>query len=200
MIRVVGMGPGELKYLTLEAYEVIKGSKALVAFGRLSKTVEKIGIKADCVKNVEEVLEIIKQSPDVDILASGDPCFFGIVEYLKKNNVNVDEIIPGLSSFQYMMAKLKKSWNDAQFISLHGREEGFLKVMSGGIFIMLTDKNNPPYAISKRLYSLGVKGRIYAGFNLSYPQEKIIVKNIGEKIEDISNLSVVVIENDMDKR
>lgn len=200
MIRVVGMGPGSLKYLTVEAYETIKSSKLLVSFGRLSKTVEEIGVKVNCIKSVEEVLAIIKQNPDVDILASGDPCFFGIVKYLKENNVNVDEIIPGLSSFQYMMAKLKKSWNDAQFISLHGREEGFLKVMSKGTFIILTDKNNPPYAVSKRLYSLGINGRIYAGFNLSYPEEKIIVKNIGEEIEDISNLSVLVIENEVDKR
>ena len=45
---------------------------------------------------------------------------------------------------------------------------------------------------------MGIKGGIYAGFNLSYEDERIIKAEIGKRIEDISPLAVVVIENEMD--
>ncbi|NLN21458.1 MAG: precorrin-6y C5,15-methyltransferase (decarboxylating) subunit CbiE, partial [Syntrophomonadaceae bacterium] len=41
-------------------------------------------------------------------------------------------------------------------------------------------------------------GCIYAGFDLSYPEEKYVVRRIGEDIENHSSLSVVVVEHEMD--
>lgn len=199
MIRVIGAGPGDIKYLTVEAYEIIKSSKCIAAFGRISKLAERIGASVIKVENVADILKIIGKVENLDILASGDPCFFGITEYLEKNNIKVDEVIPGLSSFQYMMAKLNKSWEGAGFVSLHGREADMLKKDLKGMSVILTDRHHTPRQISKMLYNMGISGKIYAGFNLSYPDEKIIVKNIGEDVENYSDLSVVVVENEMDK-
>ncbi len=106
--------------------------------------------------------------------------------------------MPGISSFQYMMAKLGKSWQGANLLSLHGREENLDTIKKHKFSIILTDKDNSPSSISKRLYKLGIEGIIYAGFNLSYEDERIIKVNIGEALEDISPLSVVVVENAMD--
>lgn len=198
MIRVVGMGPGNIKYLSIYALDIIKTSKHLVAFGRLSKDVEKLGIKTQAVNTVKEVLNLISKEENVDILASGDPEFYGIVEYLKRNGVEIAEVVPGISSFQYMMAKLQKSWQKFKFMSLHGREEDIKQIKQGKDFVILTDKINTPKEISRKLYELGVRGKIYVGFNLSYENEKIITGRIGDSIEDISKLSVVVIENEMD--
>lgn len=200
MIRVVGMGPGDTEYLTLNAYNKIKKSTCLAAFGRISKAVESLGKEVIKVKSVGEILNVIDDHKDVTILASGDPCFFGIVEYLKAEGIKIDEVVPGLSSFQYMMAKLKKSWEKSCFISLHGRSGALDEVLKGGTFVILTDDSHNPQFISKALYSMGVRGTIYAGFDLSYPEERIIIKNIGEEIENISSLSVVVIENEMGQR
>jgi cobalt-precorrin-7 (C5)-methyltransferase len=199
MIRVIGAGPGDIKYLTVEAYEIIKSSNCIAAFGRISKLAEKIGANVIKVENVADILKIIGKVENLDILASGDPCFFGITEYLKKNNIKVDEVIPGLSSFQYMMAKLNKSWEGAGFVSLHGREVNMLKKNLNGMSVILTDRHHTPGQISNMLYNMGISGKIYAGFNLSYPDEKIIVKIIGEDMENYSDLSVVVVENEMDK-
>lgn len=198
MIRVIGAGPGDVKYLTREAYEVISTSENLVAFGRISKSVEKINGKVIRIQKVHEILEMINQKDNVDILASGDPCFFGIVEYLKENGVIIDEVIPGLSSFQYMMAKLKKNWQEARFISLHGRRSSLEEVLSSRICVILTDEDHSPGYISRKLYLMGISGLIYAGFDLSYPEEKIIVKKIGEDIPNYSSLSVVVVEHAVD--
>lgn len=197
MISVIGMGPGNIRYLTLDAYNKIKKSSCLVAFGRISGSVESMGKEVIKVKSIEEILNIIKENRDVTILASGDPCFFSIVECLKNNGIQIDEVIPGLSSFQYMMAKLKKSWERARFISLHGRSGALDEVLKNEVFVVLTDKSHNPQFISKALYGIGVRGTIYAGFDLSYPEERIVAKRIGEDIEDISSLSVVVVENEM---
>ena len=199
MIRVIGAGPGNKKYLTVEAYEIIKASPCLAAFGRISKLAEEMGINAIRVKNVADILKLIDKTEDLDILASGDPCLFSITEYLKKNGIRVDEVIPGISSFQYMMAKLKKSWEGARFVSLHGREEDMPEEVRSGMTVLFTDRHHTPGQISKMLSRMGLSGKLYAGFHLSYPDEKIIVKKIGEDIENDSDLSVVVIENEMDK-
>lgn len=198
MIYLIGMGPGNVKYLSSYAIEKIKSSSKLVAFGRLAKTAEELVGDTIKITKVEEVLEFIDTKEDIAILASGDPCFYGLFEYLKNKNIEVDEIIPGISSFQYMMTRLKKSWHNAVFISLHGRDGNIKKVCDSKLSIMLTDNKNTPNEISKRLYDLGVRGKIYAGFNLSYDDEKLVRTDIGGYIENISDLSVVVIENEMD--
>lgn len=198
MIRVIGMGPGNIKYLSVYALDIIKKSNCLVAFGRISRGVESLGVEVKRVKNVSEILNILKEKQAVDILASGDPEFYGIVSYLKRNNIEVKEVVPGISAFQYMMSRLQKSWQKFKFMSLHGREEDLKQILKGGNFVILTDKNNTPKDISKKLYKLGIRGKIYIGFNLSYEDEKIVIGEIGDTVEDISELSVVVIENEMD--
>lgn len=200
MIIVAGVGPGDSKYTTLDVLDAIKNTPNVVAFNRVSESL--IDIRSDYIKvsTVKEVLSCIEKYEEILILASGDPCFYGILEYLKKKEVKVDKVLPGLSSFQYMMSKLNKSWHKAAFLSLHGRETNLEEVKNNPLTIILTDKENTPSSISERLKDLGMKGTIYAGYNLSYTDELIVEKDIGEKIEDISSLAVVVIENEMDKR
>lgn len=196
MIRVIGMGPGAIRYVTMDAIEKIKQSKRVIAFGRISGLLNGLVDDFITVKSVDEVIKNITK--DTAILASGDPCFYGILEYLKVKGIEIDEVVPGISSFQYMMTRLKKSWNGARLLSLHGREDSLIYVKSSSISVILTDKKFTPDVISNMLYNLGVKGRIYAGFNLSYEDEVIMTRKIGEKIDCISSLAVVVVENEMD--
>ena len=195
---MAGVGPGNPKYLTVEVKEAIEKSKNIVAFGRISNSLKDIRNDFIKIKRVAEVMEFINKNKDVLILASGDPCFYGIIEYLKKNNIFIEKIMPGISSFQYMMAKLGLSWQGANLMSLHGRNENLESIREHELSIILTDSENTPSRISNEIYKLGIRGKIYAGFNLSYEDEIIIKVNIGDKIEDISSLAVVVVENEMD--
>ena len=197
-MTVAGVGPGNPKYLTVEVKEAIEKAQCVLAFGRVSTSLKSIRTDFIEVSRVDEIVGYTHQYEDLLLLASGDPNFYGIVEFLKRKEVAIDSVLPGLSSFQYMMSKLEKSWQGAQFLSLHGREESLATIGDHGLIILLTDKENRPSMISKKLWQLGKKGTMYVGFNLSYDDEKIIKVNIGEDIEDISNLSVVVIENEMD--
>ncbi|WP_035378293.1 precorrin-6y C5,15-methyltransferase (decarboxylating) subunit CbiE [Fervidicella metallireducens] len=186
-----------MRYLTMEAVEIIKESEVVIAFGRISKTAEKLKGEIIAVNRVDEIIKNIDKNKKTAILASGDPCFYGVTEYLKRNGIEIDEIIPGLSSFQYMMAKLKKSWQDAALLSLHGREDGYERALKSRLSVLLTDSKNSPNEISKKLYEMGLRGTIYTGYNLSYDDECIIEKKVGEEIEKMGTISLVVIENEM---
>ncbi|NLK44313.1 MAG: precorrin-6y C5,15-methyltransferase (decarboxylating) subunit CbiE [Tissierellia bacterium] len=198
MLIVAGVGPGNPKYLTLDVKMRIEKAKYILAFGRVTNSLKHIREDIIQVNKVEEILKYMDKEKEILLLASGDPNFFGIVDFLKGKGLPIKEVLPGLSSFQYLMGKLQKSWQNAFFLSLHGREDNLEKIKSHKLSILLIDKFNTPDKISKELYRLNIKGKIYVGFNLSYDDEKIIIKNIGEEIENISSLGVVIIENKMD--
>jgi len=183
----------------MEVKKAIEEAEHIIAFGRAGEFLKSLEKEFINVKKVDEVIDYIDKHENVLLLASGDPCFYGITDFLKAKSITVERILPGLSSFQYMMTKLKKSWQGAQFLSLHGRKEDLEKVKNNRLSIILTDAQNTPSQISQRLKALGAKGRVYAGYNLSYDDESIIEAEIGKKIEDISPLAVVVVEYEMDQ-
>lgn len=198
MLTIAGAGPGNIKYLTIDVKERIEKAEYILAFGRIADSLK--GLRDDIkeVSRVDDVIEYLNDDREVLLLASGDPNFFGITEFIKRKGVEIKEILPGISSFQYLMSKLQKSWQDAELMSLHGREDSLAKLKEKKLGILLIDKDNTPDKISKELYQLGFMGKIYAGYNLSYDNERIIIKNIGEDVEFISSLGVVVVENEMD--
>lgn len=198
MLTVAGIGPGNLKYLTVEVKEKIEKAEYVLGFGRVAKSLESIRNDIVQVNRVSEVLDYIDNHKEILLLASGDPNFFGVVDFLKRKGVPIKEVLPGISSFQYMMARLEKSWQEANFVSLHGRTESLEQIRENKLSILLIDKNKMPSNISRELYEMGIRGIIHAGFDLSYESEKIITVNIGAEIEDSSPLGVVVIENEMD--
>lgn len=198
MIRLVGMGPGSLKYVTMEAVTRIKEADRVIAFGRIAKTAEEIRSDIDVINKVDEVPDILDTGSDTVILASGDPCFYGILDFMVNKGVTIDEVVPGLSSMQYMMARLKKSWHATTLTSFHGREADLQSIRNCREAVILADSKHTPSYISLYLQKKGIKGRIYAGFNLSYDDELIVQRRIGEEIENISPLALVVIESEMD--
>lgn len=198
MISVIGMGPGHIRYLTSEAIESIRAADTVLAFGRIAETAERIRTRVIRIKRVDELLPFLDAEGQVAVLASGDPCFYGIVEYLKRHDIVIDTIVPGLSSVQYMMARLQKSWQHARFFSLHGRHEALEAIKFSPLSVILTDSQNSPQAISQQLKELGIRGRLYIGYNLSYEDECIVEREIGEEIKTRGALSLVVVEHDLD--
>ncbi len=206
MIYLIGMGPGNVDNLTLEAVDTLKSSSRIISFGRIGETAEALGLEVQKVSRVAEIKDVIESTmlnkdewEKISILASGDPCFYGILEYLKREQIEIDRVIPGVSSIQYMMSKLQISWHNANLVSFHGREEEreekIKSIISSPLSIILTDKKNTPNDISKILKARKMNANIYAGFDLSYSDEEIIKADIGEKIADKGSLAVVVVES-----
>ena len=71
------------------------------------------------------IKELKSQNNKVVILASGDPLWFGIgrllLEQFPKEKLSFH---PSPTSFQLAFSRLGRSWQDAKWISLHGRDSG----------------------------------------------------------------------------
>ena len=101
------------------------------------------------------------------------------------------KIYPGISSIQCMAAAIKKSWHDMDLVSLHGRDYDLKNINRDTIF--LTDKEMTPNRISQELFKLGKRGKVFAGYNLSYEDELIEEFDLGETGQEPSPLAVCVV-------
>ncbi|MDU1414561.1 MAG: precorrin-6y C5,15-methyltransferase (decarboxylating) subunit CbiE [Clostridium sp.] len=199
MIYIVGIGPGSKEYILPKATETLTKSDIIIGFSRAINSIEHIKGEKIVVQKLGEILEIMgsRKKDTISIVASGDPGFYGISDYMKKNvSDEIIEIIPGISSFQYMMSKIQMSWQDAFLGSVHGRYEDFINVVKNNkVSIFLTDYKNSPRDLARQLFSEGIECNIWVGENLSYDDERII-KGKPEEIKEIdfSGLSVFVVE------
>ncbi|MCW6108965.1 precorrin-6y C5,15-methyltransferase (decarboxylating) subunit CbiE [Clostridium sporogenes] len=199
-VYIVGLGPGHKDYMLQGAINNLEKVDIIIGFKRAIESLDFIKNNKKIVNKLSEILDYIKENRDknISIVASGDPCFYGISNYIKNNYGGKIEVIPGISSYQYMMAKINESWQNSFLGSLHGREEEFIeKVKSHEKSIWLTDKNNSPDKLCKRLIENNIKAEVIVGENLSYSDEKII-KGKPEELENMSfgELTVVYIKGD----
>ena len=198
MIYIVGIGPGHVDYILKKAENIIKNSDYVIGFSRSIDTLESM-IKGKKIKvnNLKEILTYMENlEGDISILASGDPLFYGIADYISKNFNRNFEVIPGISSFQYLTAKTKRVWNKAFLGSMHGREEKFLEhVKNKCKTIWLTDNKNTPKSLCEILIKNNINCTIIVGENLSYEDERIVEGNPREILNyEFSNLSVMMVE------
>ncbi|MCH5139110.1 precorrin-6y C5,15-methyltransferase (decarboxylating) subunit CbiE [Clostridiaceae bacterium UIB06] len=198
-VYVVGIGPGDKNYIISKAIDILKKSDLIVGFERAIESLDFIEGNKIIVKKLSEIINLVNSEKyeSISIAASGDPLFYGVTDYLKKNYSENIEVIPGLSSFQYMMGKLGKSWHGCFLGSLHGREEKFHQIVEESpLSIWLTDTKHSPSYMCNVLEQKGIKVKLYIGENLSYDDEKITIGTI-EEIRNLqfSNLCVVVVEN-----
>ena len=196
MISLVGMGPGNIRYVIPLAVERLQQVDRVIAFGRIAATARLIRDDVEQVKNLPQIMDRIDQQKTTAVLASGDACFFGILDYLQRQQIPLQEVIPGITSFQYLMNRLQKSWHHAAFISLHGRDNDLAAVLKHRLTVLLTDAGTSPTDVSRQLQALGVSGRLTVGANLSYAEEIIRQVSVGETVSIDNALSVIVVEQE----
>lgn len=201
-INIIGIGPGNPSYILPAAIDAFKESDVIIGGKRNLESIDleekELIVITD---NLKEIIEYINQNyktKKISIAATGDAGFYGILGYLKKHfTSDMLNVIPGISSFQYMFSKLGLTWENVYLGSLHGKNEDLLEKMKKyNRAVFLTDKDNSYKYIAKILSANGHKDKImYVGANLSYDNEVLIkdrVENFVNK-EDDYKLCVVVI-------
>lgn len=178
--HIVGLGPGNLNYLLPIGKTIIENSDVLIGGRRnleslkeFAKEEVKITIKLDDVTNY------IKDNMDtknITVVVSGDSGFYSMLGFLSKNFEKSNfEVIPGISSLQYMFSKIGIMWNDAILTSVHGRDKDIKELLKRSDTLgLLTDKTNTPQHIAKYLHDNNIEDcTLYVGERLSYDDESI---------------------------
>lgn len=182
-INVVGLGTGNIDYLTGAGIKCIISSDVLIGGERQLEDISSLLNSSQekyILKKLPHMIEYIKEKSvckNITVVVSGDTGFYSLLNYMKKNLLDIEfNVIPGISSFQYLFAKLGESWEHYSLYSMHGRDLDIidaLKKSTAGI-ILLTDSENSPYYIGRILMKNNFSDiKIIAGERLSYEDERI---------------------------
>lgn len=162
-IFIIGIGAEGAASLSSAALESVRQAELLIGGERLlamfpDVDAPKVAIKSDLGAIVKAIRDN-RSSKKIRVLASGDPDFFGIARYLVQQlGKDTIEIVPAVSSMQLAFARIKESWEDAVFLSVHARTmENVLEIIRNGSKICLfTDGKNTPDAIGRFLLDRGI--------------------------------------------
>lgn len=208
-VYIIGIGMGNPETLTVGALNIIKNSNRIIGAERMVNAMAKLCENKDlqiayAIKS-NDILKLIEQchtDSKIVVLMSGDTGFFSGTKKLaalieEKDDITC-EVIPGISSLQYLAAKAKINWDDATLVSLHGRKNNPVSsVLKNKKVFFLLDKNTDVSRVCEELTFAGLgKLKVIAGENLSYPNEKIRVGNACEFAgREFESLSVMFVLN-----
>lgn len=164
MIYLVGAGITGWEGFGSKAREVIAKADLLIGHQRHLDIFPDFSGEKRELPGLPEVLEFLRSTEKrVVILASGDPNFFGIARFLLRNLPKERiEILPNVTSAQYAFAQIKEPWDDAIFVSVHGRGlKGTIdRIVAAEKAAVLTDEKNTPAVIAAELLARGAEGYV----------------------------------------
>ena len=205
-INVVGLGPGNIKYLSTVGIDCVKEAEIIVGSTRqLSDLKTIISEKQEIyiLGKLSELIAYLKENMEkkITIIVSGDTGYYSLVPYLSKNlSKDILNIIPNISSYQYLFSKIGENWQNFRLASVHGREFDYVKNIDdkdiAGL-VLLTDDIQNPYEVSKNLYNNGIRNiTVIVGENLSYDNEKITILEIEnyEKLNRKFDMNVLILK------
>lgn len=203
-INILGMGPGSSEYVLPISREIIEKSHMLIGSVRYIDDYCNEGQKSIVLdSNYPQIVEYLRKnlgSERISILVSGDSSFYSLTTYIKKNiEVKNLNIVPGISSLQYLFSRIGISYERTLLTSLHGREEDFWeRSMDFDNIGILTDKQWNPKRIAEEIIKRKMDFKfIYVGEKLSYGDEKISRMTMEECLEfETDNINAVVISNE----
>ena len=180
-ITLLGIGDDGCVSLTSRAVNAVMKAGVLVGGERHLEFFpqfqgERIVLKRGVASVLDRVAELAEEQ-NVCVLASGDPLFFGIGSLvIKRLGAEHVEVLPQPSSMQWAFARAGLKWDDAAFLSLHGRSsEGFLTRLKGQAKVAIfTDEKNSPTALAQRMVEHGETAwEAWVCENLAGPDERV---------------------------
>jgi len=170
-IYLVGAGIEGWEGFGAKALEVINSADLLIGHQRHLDIFPDFAGKKQTYGDLSIMLEFLKDTDQrVVVLSSGDPNFFGIARFLLRNLPKERiEIFPNVTSVQYAFARIREPWDDAIFLSVHGRglKSAIDRIIAADKAAVLTDAVNNPAAIARELIARGAEG--YGGVSLRRP-------------------------------
>jgi precorrin-6B C5,15-methyltransferase / cobalt-precorrin-6B C5,C15-methyltransferase len=201
IVQMIGVGPGSEALLTPEALQKIKEADLVLTNERLFEAFGYLNFNTKCctLSAIEALIREHKNLSKVAILASGDVGFYSLSNTLKPVLEDVQvEWVNGISSLQYLAARLKQDYSSVKVVSVHGRDRSVIPYVSyhENVFV-LTGGAHKAHDVIADLVRSGLGGvRVTAGENLSMAAERLITAE-AHQLQDLrfDNLSVLWINN-----
>lgn len=202
-VTVIGIGGDGCAGLTSRAVNAVMCAGVLVGGERhLAFFPQFQGVRIvvkDGLGGVLDQVADLAEERHVCILASGDPLFFGIGSLvIKRLGAEHVEVLPQPSSMQWAFARAGLKWDDAAFLSFHGRSsEGFLtRLKHQAKIAILTDEKNSPPVLARRMVEHGETAwAVWVCENLGGPDERVRRFDVETlaACQDIGPLNVLVL-------
>ncbi|MGC8995549.1 MAG: precorrin-6y C5,15-methyltransferase (decarboxylating) subunit CbiE [Thermoplasmata archaeon] len=216
-VYIIGVGPGNSKYLTEISKEIISKSDIVLGWDLdLYPVMDIIKGKEIHLQNlnnyIEKAIEVANKYKNTEktvvILRIGDPCISSGLDRLLKIFDDFEiEIIPGISSVQLAASLANINIDESVIISFHDggeiekKKEFMLKSFRDFFrnIIMLVGPEFLPHNAAEYLISNGIDEKIEAIVfeKLSFPDQKVIKTTLEKltKLDQFYWLSVLVIIN-----
>jgi precorrin-6Y C5,15-methyltransferase (decarboxylating) len=202
-VTVVGIGDDGCKGLTSRAMDAVAAAEWLVGGERqLAFFPEFRGeriVLRDGLQAALERVAVVAAESNVCVLASGDPMFFGIGSLIIKTvGAAHVEIIPQPSAVSWAFARAGIKWDDAGFISLHGRpRHGFLSRLKrhAKVALFTDDDNSPPRLAAHMLEHAETAWTAWVCESLAGPGERVRRFTVAElaAATDVGPLNVLLL-------
>jgi len=203
MIYVIGLGPGNKDYILPVATKTIQNVSMVIGAKRNLDAVREHCKEIMALSNgFETIGHYIKkhQLDQVAVVVSGDTGFHSMLAFVQRHvdQANI-RTIPGISSLQYMYSRIGLSYEEAKWVSLHGRKADLTPYIKARTLLgILTDQDQNNRTVASLLEEAGCRdAQIYVGERLSYENEKISKLSLEEcksYQEDVLSVVVLVYE------
>ena len=196
-IYLVGAGITGWEGFTKKALEVIGKAEVLIGHKRHLEIFPDFAGEKRELEDLSLMLDYLRSTEKrVVVLGSGDPNFFGVARFLLRNLPKERvEIFPNVTSVQYAFARIKEPWDDAIFVSVHGRglKVAIDRIVAAEKIAILTDGVNTPAAIARELIARGAEGyEAWLCEDLGLPAEKFTKTDV-RGLSDISASSLNIL-------
>jgi precorrin-6Y C5,15-methyltransferase (decarboxylating) len=201
LIEVIGIddsGPACLTQTELELIDraalLCGGARHLALFSGDKR--QKVVIEGDLDSFYERLVRW--DGGSIAVLASGDPCFYGIGPLLvQRFGPERVRIHPRASSVATAFARLGIAWQDATVVSVHGRPvaEAIPAILQAPKVAILTDPEHTPAVVAASLVEAGMENcPAYVCERLGGPHERIHQLRLAEIPErDFDCVNVLVL-------
>ena len=180
-VTLLGVGMGSHDTLTIAGEKAVHEADLIIGARRLADAVREPHHAVYYEYNSEKIAAYIEDHPEYEkvvIALSGDVGFYSGARKLLDILGEDTQVLCGISSVVYFMAKIGLSWDDAKIVSAHGRECNLVSLIGQNkkVFAILGTKDGVAELAKKLVYYGMGEVLLCVGENLSYENEKIFRK------------------------
>ncbi len=201
-LLILGGGMGDPALLTKTAARMIETADVVIGPERLAETLSPLrhDIQVSSIGELENAI-CSAAGNTIAVLVSGDAGFYSMSKTLQAKLTGKFDIetYNGLSSLQYLSAKLGVTYDDAEIVSLHGRDVPICGVVAYHPKVFaLTGGKYRAHDLCAELSGAGLGGvSVTVAENLSASNERITTGTADELAScEFIDLAVMLIMND----